>query len=64
MTADKPTVKLTGEDGNINKLVSATSKALKKAGLHEEAEKMKGRVMNSANYGEALEVIQEYVEIE
>ena len=62
--SDKPTVKLTGENGNIFHLVSITSKALKKAGLMDVAEKMKGRVFNATEYKEALKIIREYVEIE
>lgn len=62
--AEKPVVKLIGENGNIFSLMSITSKALKKAGQKQEAEKMKGRISNARDYDEALSIIQEYVQVE
>lgn len=53
---------LIGTDGNIFALVSRASSALDKAGYKKEASEMRNRVLKAKSYGEALEIIYEYVE--
>jgi hypothetical protein len=60
----KPPCKLIGQDSNIFNLIGLASRALKKAGLYEEAKEMTDKVMASKSYDEALYIIMEYVEVE
>ena len=59
---DKPKCELVGTDGNIFALLGAASKALKRAGLADEAKKMQAEVMQSGSYDAALQVICQYVD--
>lgn len=59
---NKPNVKLVGQDGNIFNLVSIASRALKYAGLRNEAKEMQDRVFKSASYADAIAIILEYVD--
>ena len=59
----KPKCKLTGTDGNIFALVGKASATLKKAGLRDEAKEMAEKVFASHSYGEALNIIGDYVEV-
>jgi hypothetical protein len=59
---NKPTVKLIGENGNVFNLIGIASKALKGAGLKEQANEMHTRIMREAeSYDHALVIIMEYV---
>jgi hypothetical protein len=58
----KPKVQLVGKDGNVFNLIGICSKALKRAGQHEEAKELQNRVMSCGSYDEALCIMLEYVE--
>ena len=60
----KPICRLVGEDGNIFSILGRVSRALKKAGKEEQVKEVSERVMASSSYGEALQLIMEYVEVE
>ena len=60
---EKPKCKLSGENGNIFNLLALAGKALKKAGLKEQAAEMGERAWASGSYDEALAIIQEYVDV-
>lgn len=60
----KPTAKLIGQDSNVFNLIGIVSKALKRAGLREEAAKMTSEVFAAQSYDEALQIIQKYVDVE
>lgn len=59
----KPIVELIGEDGNIFNLVGKCSKALKRAGLPEQARKMQDEIFACKNYDAALRILMKYVEV-
>ena len=58
----KPKVQLVGQDGNVFNLLGICTKALKRAGQHEEAQELKKRVFASQSYDEALVLMLEYVD--
>ncbi len=60
----KPKCKLIGEDGNIFNLVACANKALRNADLAEQSVEMQNKVFEAESYGEALQIIGEYVEIQ
>ncbi|TYS69723.1 hypothetical protein FZC76_05665 [Sutcliffiella horikoshii] len=60
----KPPCKLIGEDGNIFSILGRVSKTLKEDGKEEQAKEVREQVMASSSYGEALQIIMEYVEVE
>lgn len=61
----KPDCPLIGADGNIFNLMGIASRTLQRAGMQEQAEEMKQRIMGGDchSYHEALAVIGEYVNI-
>ena len=59
----KPKCKLVGEDGNVFNLIALASKALKKENMNKRAEEMKDRIFKAKSYEEALQIIDEYVNI-
>ena len=59
----KPECKLIGENGNIFNLMGIASRTLRHHSMLEEAAEMRGRVMSSGSYDEALCIIAEYVEV-
>ena len=59
----KPKCALIGQDGNIFNLVGIASRTLKDNGLKEASKEMSERVFNSHSYCEALNIIQEYVDV-
>jgi hypothetical protein len=61
-TFEKPSVQLTGTDGNVFALLGRCSKALKANGLRVEAEEMSGRVFGADSYHNALAVMMQYVD--
>ena len=61
-TFEKPEVQLTGTDGNVFALIGTCSRALKRAGLREQATEMTNRVMSAESYDEALAIMMQYVE--
>ena len=59
----KPKCKLVGTDGNVFSLIGLASKALRKAGLPEKAKEMSTKIFACGSYGEALSIMDEYVDI-
>ena len=64
MEKTKPTVKLTGENGNVFNLIGLTKKALVKAGLRDEGNEFVRRAYSLGSYNEVLNLISEYCEVE
>ena len=60
---DKPDCPLIGADGNVFNLIGLASRTLKKHGLGDQAKEMSSRVFACGSYGEALNIIGEYVNI-
>ncbi|NLC33898.1 MAG: hypothetical protein GX760_01370, partial [Erysipelothrix sp.] len=54
MKQNKPKAQIIGADDNIFNLIGIASKALKKEGLHEQAQEMTTRIYASQSYEEAL----------
>ena len=63
LPALKPKVKLIGQDSNVFNVIGLTSKALKKAGLIEQAEKFKSKAFGAKNYDEVLQLCMEYADV-
>lgn len=61
---EKPKMNLVGEVGNVFAILGRASRALKQAGMPEQAKEMFDRVTSSGDYYEALNIISEYVETE
>lgn len=59
----KPTVKLSGEDGNVFAIIGAVSKGLKRAGLSKEADDFREKVKNCESYDAVLRLVSTYVEV-
>lgn len=64
VVVEKPKARLIGADGNVFNLMGIASKALKAAGLKEQATEMCSKIMSSGSYDEALAIMMEYVEVE
>ena len=64
MEKPKPTVKLTGENGNVFNLIGLTKKALVKAGLRDEGNEFVHKAYSAGSYNEVLNLIFEYCEVE
>lgn len=64
MDFEKPTVQLTGEDGNVFSIIGRVSKALRCAGLVDEAKEFTRKALNSGSYDEVLQLCFDYVEVE
>lgn len=61
----KPKVEFTGANGNVYNLMAITSRALRENGEPEKAKEMNKRVTTEAkNYAHAIQIMQEYVEVE
>lgn len=61
---EKPKCALIGQDGNIFNLMGLASRTLKDNNMKEEATEMVNKITTQAHsYEEALNIIQEYVEI-
>ena len=60
----KPKCKLVGQDGNIFNLIGIAARALKDDGQHKAAKEMTNKILFTAkSYGDALNAIQEYVDV-
>jgi len=60
----KPVVELINKvDGNIFAIVGVCSRALKRAGLPEQAKKMQDEIFACKSYDQALHIIMKYVEV-
>lgn len=60
----KPTVKLSGEDGNVFAIIGRVSESLKRAGMKNEAEEFRKKALSSKSYDEILTLVCEYAEID
>lgn len=60
----KPTVKLVGQDGNVFSLLAICTKALKRAGQHEQAKELTEKVFSAGAYHEALAIMMDYCNVE
>lgn len=64
MEKEKPKCALIGKDGNIFNLMGIASRTLKTNGMSEEAKEMVEKIETTAkSYDEALNIINDYVEI-
>jgi hypothetical protein len=63
-SSDKPVAKMLGENGNVFNLIGIARRALRDAGMTEQAKEMQERVLAAKSYDEALQIMMEYVEIE
>ena len=62
---EKPRVKLVGENGNVFNLMAICARALRKAGMWNEASEMSLKIIKKANsYDEALAIMMEYCDVE
>lgn len=59
----KPTVQLTGQDGNVFNLLSICVRALKRNQQHDEASELQRRVLSCGSYDEALVLMNQYCEV-
>lgn len=59
----KPEAILSGQDGNVFNLIGICSKALKRAGMHDQAKEMTERVFGSKSYEDAIAIMGEYCEL-
>lgn len=60
---NRPKCNLIGTDGNVFALIGTVARTLKAAKKPEAAKEMTERVFKSKSYGEALNIMGEYVEI-
>lgn len=60
----KPVCKLIGENGNVFAIIGAVEKALKNAGMRQEANDFVSRAFASGSYREVLRQATQFVEIE
>ena len=56
-------VKLTGQNGNVFNLIGIVRKALIEANHKDLAKEMQDRVFKAESYNDALNIMDEYVEI-
>ncbi len=60
----KPVVELVGEDGNVFSIIGTVSKALRRAGLSDQAKEFSSKAFMAGSYDEVLQLCFEYVEVE
>lgn len=60
----KPTVKLTGQNGNVYNIISLVSSALRKAGLRDKEKEWQEKAFKADSYDEVLQLCFDYVEPE
>lgn len=60
----KPTVKLTGTDGNVFALLGKCTSALKRAGQPDQAKELQTKVFSAESYDQALQLMMEYCDVE
>ena len=61
--ADKPSVKLVGEDGNVFHLLGLCQRALRGVGQPDQAKELQERVFQCADYDAALRLMMEYCDV-
>ena len=59
----KPTVKLSGVNGNVFSVIGEVNKALRKAGMKDAAEEFQKEAFNSSSYDEVLQLCFKYCEV-
>ena len=64
MHMEKPKIELAGQDDNVFAILGRASRALKQAGMADEAKEMFDRVTSCGDYYDALNIVSEYVETE
>lgn len=62
--AERPKMKLSGQDGNVYSILRRASDLLRRNGQSKQAEEMRKHVLDSKSYNQALHIISEYVETE
>ena len=60
---EKPTCELVGTDGNAFAVIGNVSRALKRAGLQDQASEFYARAMKMPSYDALLQLVFEYVEV-
>lgn len=60
----KPSVKLIGADSNVFNIIGLVSKALKRAGLRDEAAEFTRKAFSAGSYDAVLALVMDYVEVE
>jgi len=61
---DKPTVQLSGQDGNVFSIIGRVSNALRHAGMPEKAKEFSEKAMDSESYDAVLRLCMDYVDVE
>jgi len=64
MPDNKPTIQLTGQDGNVFNLIGIAQKALRRAGQGNKATEMAARIQECGDYHKAINIISEYCDIQ
>jgi hypothetical protein len=59
----KPSVQLTGEDGNVFSIIGRVSAALKKAGQPDKAKEFSSKAMKSHSYDQLLQLAMTYCDV-
>ncbi len=60
----KPTVQLTGEDGNVFFIIARVRKTLRKAGLDAEAGAFTHAAETAESYDDVIQLAMKYCEVE
>jgi len=60
---EKPSVQLTGEDGNVFSIIGRVSRALKKAGQADKAEEFTDKAFDAGSYDEVLRLCMDYCDV-
>ena len=63
MAKEKPPCKLLGEDGNVFTVIGLVKRALKKAGMYDEATEFSKKAMAAESYDVVLQLAMEYTEV-
>lgn len=61
--ASKPVAKLVGQDGNVFNLIGICTKALKRAGLYDQAKEMQEKCFQAESYHHAISIMGEYCDL-
>ncbi|OHD20796.1 MAG: hypothetical protein A2Y34_07130 [Spirochaetes bacterium GWC1_27_15] len=59
----KPKCQLTGVDGNVFVIIGTVSRALKRAGLIDQAKEFSSKAMQQESYDNVLRLCFEYVDV-
>jgi hypothetical protein len=63
ISTKKPSVKLTGQDGNVFLIIGRVSGALKKAGQPDQAKEFTDKAFASGSYDEVLQLAMTYCDV-